>query len=274
MSFSTEENKGHMHIQHLNSCVYELTVDKEGNTKHLFKQHNNAIPVIGVVIERRHDTTFNELRAEILEKFQNHARESVKVMPAYPLNETNLDSKGDFTLIYGWLVEYRKNDPNQPIAVPVDDQEGYDAAMRAALMPYLVSVPFMLAFVETENFMFDVSLSHIPSGAITEVEDVEQVADETGDAFPVGLDPSHPFLSPEDTKYLRDIGHRINKFVFENPKVSEEEFSMTLHTIVGEVTGYTGAALTDFIGRMNTLQAMFDKQNHQHGDSCDCHKQA
>ena len=57
MSFSTEENKGHMRIQHLNSCVYELTVDKEGNTKHLFKQHNNAIPVIGVVIERRHGRT-------------------------------------------------------------------------------------------------------------------------------------------------------------------------------------------------------------------------
>lgn len=257
----TRDNKTGMKIQHLNSCVYELTVDKEGNTKHLFKQHNNAIPALGVVIERRHNTTFNELKTELLQKFENSGREPLKCMSAYPLTEDMFDTSGNFTLVFGWTIEYRKNDPTQPIAVPVDDQQGYEAAMRAALMPYPVSVPFMLAFMETDSLMFDVSLSHIPSGAITEVNDIEQVADEFGEGLPLGLDPSHPFLSPEDTKYLRDIGHKVNEFIFNNPKVSETEFASTLNTIVAEVTGYTGAALTDFIGRMNTLQTMFNQQN-------------
>lgn len=242
-------------VQHLNSCVYELAVNEEGETKHLFKQHNNVIPVIGVVIERRVDATFHELQQQILEKFKDVV-EPVKCMPAYPITDADLDTKANFTLIYGWMVEYRKHDPNQPIAVPVDDPEGHDRAMRAALMPYPVSVPFMLAFMETPKYMFDITLSHVPADAVVKTTDLASVeVDEDISQIAVGVKPEDTIFTPEETGYLRDISHRAREYFYEHPNATTAELDAKFARIAEEITGYDDDNLAVFLSKLQRTAA-------------------
>jgi hypothetical protein len=49
-------------LQHLNICVYELAIDKDGENHSLMKQINNAIPVASVNIRRCMDISYNDLK--------------------------------------------------------------------------------------------------------------------------------------------------------------------------------------------------------------------
>lgn len=237
-------------VQHLNSCVYELAMNAEGETKHLFKQHNNVIPVIGTVIERRHNVSFNELKEQVQKKFES-VEEPLKCMAAYPLTEEDYDTKGNITLVYGWMVEYRRHDPNQPIAVPVDDPEGHERALKAALTPYPVSVPFMLAFMETGKYMFDLTLSHVPDGAVIkaanfdEIENAEEISQ-----IDAGVSLSEEIFTPEEDGFLRDISHKTREYAFEHPNSSTEELDAKFVEYAKEITGYGETELEAFLSKL------------------------
>lgn len=239
-----------MAIQHVNSCVYELMVDQKGETRHLFKQVNNAIPVTKVSIERHTGVSFNEL-AKLSEP--EMSSEPKKCFYAYPMTEKDKDTKGNFTVVSGIMLETRKRDPSEPIAVSADDAEARSKALAAALTPYVVEVPFMLAFWETDKLMFDITLSHIPKTAISEVTSAAD-ADVPDDftTAPVGMDPSHPLLAPIDMAYWKDIRYKVQEYMMQHPDTIEETLcNLVLPEIVKKVTGFDDGGAQSFIERVN-----------------------
>jgi hypothetical protein len=162
------------------------------------------------------------------------------------------------------MQEMRKKDPTQPIVVPVGDPEGHEAAMRAALMAYPVAVPFVLVFMETGRYMFDITLSHIPQSAITEVPNVNEAEESLPSSLDIGVEPQ-TILPPEDMALMRDISHYVREYLHEHPDCAEESFNMALLDIVMKVSGKNKEDAEALITRMNAAQAKIDQAN---GHTC------
>ena len=150
---------------HLNSSVYELMEGKDGDTKPLFKQNNNPLLVKGIVIERRIKESCNQVFKSIEDLFE--FPDNLKKMALYPIEYMDADdTQQNYTVAYGWMIEYEKADPSKPVSVMHPTPENMQAAMEAALTPQPKVVPFVLAIPETDRYMFSLSLEHVPSGAI------------------------------------------------------------------------------------------------------------
>lgn len=253
-------------VQHFNSCVYELSRNEKGETTPLMKQQNNAIPVLGIIIERRSEETFNQFKQEMFEKF-HASKEPLKVFHMFPLKEEDFDTVNNFTVAFGWMVETRKHDPKQPIAVPAGDLEAQHQARIAALTPYQVVVPFAIAFVESDRFMFDLSVSHIPMGAITDYSSESVPATDMEDQLPIGLDPSQPFMSPDDmakTGVVRfHLEQQIHEAASANNGVLPETFSVNDEKLAKDAGFESVEELHNFTQRTMPVLNMFQEACEQ-----------
>ena len=206
-----------MHHQYLNSRVYQtiITDDKKQAGAHV-RQINNTMTVIGTVTAREHDKSFNELKA-MFEDYYKDNDQGVKIMVCYPYKEEMQDTKMDYTFVHGYMVEWKKHDPNEPYIVPGDaTDEEKEALLRERLMPYPVVRPFALLFPETPQYMFDVNLSYVPETAIVYLDKEHDINTELGELAKaeemeksvtpnILLDPSL-HLTPEDReKFMQKV---------------------------------------------------------------------
>ena len=195
-------------LLHLNTSVYELAEDADGNTHPLMKQVNNTIPVTQVFCQRKVDVTYNEL-VEAYKKFtEGDGVKEHKTFWLYPLKETQLDERMNFTIVHGIMMDVRKNDPMDlpMVSIPVNaTKEEETAAKLKQLRPYSVPVGFMMAIPETKKLMFDVSLSHIPPEAVSQYVPGQPAQNDDIDMaeeLPFGLDPNEPYVSHEDMEKI------------------------------------------------------------------------
>lgn len=215
-------------LQHLNICVYELAIDKNGENHSLMKQINNAIPVADVTVRRCMDISYNELQKSFLSRQTGEAPDTAgfkfplqepKTFWMYPFKEEDADEKINWTIVEGIMVENRKRSDEQMIArVAPDATPEQEYEVKCALLKkYQVYVPFMIAVPETKKFMFDVSLSHIPPEAVSEYKEPVPGQDPIDgvDSLPIGLDPTKPFVSPEDMKKMNNFRGAIEAQIAE-----------------------------------------------------------
>lgn len=162
---------------HLNSSVYELMEGKDGDTKPLFKQENNTLLVKGICIERRINESCEEIWESIEQLF--NCPPDMKKMALYPIEYMNKEAKGNYTVAYGWLVDYEKADPNKPISVMTPTPEKIEEVRADALTAKPVVHPFVLAIPETDRYMFSLSLDHVPAEAVVPYVEGAENADES-----------------------------------------------------------------------------------------------
>lgn len=192
---------------HLNSSVYELMENAEKTgTQPLFKQVNNPLLVKGVVIERRIGESWNEVEEEICNHFEV-TPDQINAFGIYPMDQIGKDDKINLTLAYGHMVKFTQPDPKTPVAVPVGDPEAEEKAIKDALTPKPYVEPFFMIVPETDEYMFSLSLDHVPASAITAYQE-GKVPTEIPEGsplpnIPMGVDMSQAYISPEDqAKYL------------------------------------------------------------------------
>jgi len=216
-------------LQHLNICVYEIAIDKDGENHSLMKQVNNAIPVAAVSIRRCMDISYNDLKTLFLAKQVNKVADTAgfnfplelpKTFWMYPFKEEEADEKINWTVVEGVMVENRKRDEDQMFAsVKPDATPEQEYALKCELLKkYQVYVPFMIAVPETKKYMFDVSLSHIPPEAVSEYTEPvpgQPMMEEEVDSLPLGLDPTKPFVSPDDMKKMNNFRNAIETQIAE-----------------------------------------------------------
>lgn len=170
-----------MHYQYLNSRVYQtiVTDDRKEAGAHI-RQVNNTMTVIGTITAREHEKSFNELKA-MFEDYYKDSDRPVKVMACYPYKEELQDTKMDYTFVHGYMVEWKKHDPNEPYIVPGDaTDEEKEALLKERLMPYPVISPFALLFPETPQLMFDIILSYTPETGIIYLDKEHDINTELG----------------------------------------------------------------------------------------------
>ena len=178
-----------INILYLNSCVYEVTKDIGTDQTHsLVKQDNNVIPMIDIYIDRKRDVSYNEIVEMYAVALQQDHAEKVKCSFAYPVmpNEVvnaskfqkGLDVKMDWTIVSGVSIEQRFRDPTKPVMMKGDATvEERTQAIEDALTPTEVEVPILIAFPETERYMFDIRISHCPPTAVTEYDSTKKEVD-------------------------------------------------------------------------------------------------
>ena len=113
---------------HLNTSVYELVETKDGESQALFKQRNNPILVKGLMVERRIDSSWEDVENELTEMFKTE----MLGFGMYPMEKFSRGQKMNMTVAYGWMVEYERPDPDKPISVMLNDGEDDVAAIDKA----------------------------------------------------------------------------------------------------------------------------------------------
>lgn len=184
-------------LLHFNSCVYELVITEgEDTPKALFKQMNNALLMRDISIKRS-KCSFKSFKEEIMSTKAKCAGET-KVFALFPYEEQNAELEQDVVLVTGVMMEEYRRDPHQPIQVTGTDAEMHQQRLDA-LKPYY-KYHFIGVYVPvTSNYMFDLTVSNVPQTAIKHVKQSELAPrQEDPECMPIGLDPSAPFISPED----------------------------------------------------------------------------
>lgn len=215
-------------IQYINSRVYEITLDEAtGKTNSLFKQINTAIPVVGYQMYRRYDVCFNDLVKEMEEAYKD-ASEPLWVMRGFPLMDQPVGISADmddrpivtpdqitnYTVITGWCVETRRQDPHIPVIVKGDTSpEAISRARAEALTPYSVTRPFLLAFPESQRYMFEIRVSHVAEGAVTRWDSSKHEVAPDSDLEAMSLDPLAGTLSAEESKQRNQICEAIERVI-------------------------------------------------------------
>ena len=208
---------------HLNSCVYELQKDTEGNLHPLMKQVNNAILVDRISIRRFSSISFNDL-IKTLQDTKEYDIPAVltdneSLFWTHPMTKERMDEVMDFTVVWGIMEAATKEDPTKPIPVMGTDEEQHEARLRA-LLPKLSKKFFVLVVPETPEYMWDLAFSHVPSTAISHTKE-EGTFDDTVPAMPLGIDPTTPYLSDNDIAILEAISKEMKRqYLEENDSVS------------------------------------------------------
>ena len=260
---------GHLATLHLNSAIYRINLDEKQETHHVYYQRNNPIPVVGCIIERRVQTTYNALNKEMEEKFKD-TKEKYEGWCCWPFIKNSFrddfDTVSDFTIAYGWRVVERKKDPNEPVAVPVDDPEMAVKLRDQALMPYYVTVPFMIAYPETKDYFFTVSLDHIPMTAIRyydttkneRPEDPNETMEEG--MMPLGIDTSKPYMSKEDRERYNAIRLKIEEKLHAGSligmKMEDVAQNIDFNALAEEFGFESGETLKGFMNFAGSLLSM------------------
>jgi len=200
------------YIQHLNICIYEIAIDKDGENHHLMKQVNNPIPCVDVNTRRVQMTSFDTLKEDFLDRVQD--KDNAKAFKMYPDIGDTTDQPKNWTVVEGIMVEYRRLTEGEQIdtlmVTPNATKEEMEQAKMKAIAKHQFYIPFMIAVPETDKFMFDIAISHIAPKAITQYKEVsaEQIRNkenDTAESLPLGLDPRGQFISEEDLKKLNSI---------------------------------------------------------------------
>lgn len=254
---------------HLNSAIYRINLDEKQNTHHVYYQRNNPMPVLGCVLERRVKTTYNKLDAEMKERFKD-TKEPYEGWCCWPFIKNairdDFDTESNFTIAYGWRLVERKHDPKEPIAVPENDPQKAVELRDAALKPYYVSVPFMVAFPETKDYFFTVSLDHVPMTGIryfdtTKNERAEDPTETMEEGMmPLGIDTSKPFISKEDRdKYnavRRAIEEKLHAGSIIGMKMEDVAQNIDFEALAKEFGFESGATLKGFMSFAGGIMAM------------------
>ena len=194
------------------SCVYELPYDNAtGDTHPLYKQINTPMLVAGYHKYRRPHTTFKAILEEVSKLYGEGVE--LKQYHLYPLipnqpvkNPDTLDENDEFnyTVMYGYTLEERRNDPKEPILVRSD--EDATKAVEEALTPYYVLVPFVLAMPEDKRFMYNISFDYTPISAVNEYDSSKkETVPEPEEELPIQANSQGTFISPEDLVLHRKI---------------------------------------------------------------------
>ena len=165
-----------MSVISINTGVYEVSVDTAtGKTGKLMKQLNPPILCTSFAASRQMNVTYEQIVAKAKEIFAGET-EPLKEFRLYPLMLDQLVKDPDYvaetdavnyTVICGYALEERKDNPNKPIIAPTDE-EGRTKAVEEALKPKIVMVPFVLAAPEDPRYMFYISYDFTPPGAVRE----------------------------------------------------------------------------------------------------------
>lgn len=237
---SQTQSKDGLIVQYLNSRVYELMCDTAtGKTTCLYKQYNNALPVLGLVGERHYRTSYKQIVERFTDYFKT-TNEPVKFMRGYPLVDkpvgTSADDNerrtvdedwvGEYTIYFGWAIEERRDDPNKPIVVKGDTSpEAIDAARTKALTPYTVIVPFVFVLPVTNYFSWEIRQCHVPEGSVTYYDSTKQEQNpaDNDELAAMPLDPTAPIVSPEDRDHIQDICATIDRLLHDGKDPNDTE---------------------------------------------------
>lgn len=197
-------------VLHVNSCVYELMQDEKGETTHLTKQINNAIPVTVVSLHRYINVSAMQLENDYKEKYPD-----AKVMFTYPYQEDMKEEFHNWTVVSGTMITVVKADPYEPIVANKDlTPEQRSDLIKEALEPKHKFEHFMLCFPESDEYMFDITFSHVPAKAVKTYDSRKAGThnpDEEIEPIPAGIDPNTKFISPEDRKTYDRVRTYIEK---------------------------------------------------------------
>lgn len=200
---------------HLNSSVYELMERADGEgTEPLYKQINNPILVQGVALERRIQETSDDLEREMVDYFQM-TPDQINMYWLYPMEKIGRNQKINMTVAYGWMVEWIRPDPKKPVAIPSDNPKAAEEALKRALSPQPIVKPFFLVAPETDEYMFSISLDHVPATAITKYTETVPDPYLNGDVppLPMGVDMKQAYISGEDRVKFTAIQDTIKLFI-------------------------------------------------------------
>ena len=259
-----------MSVMSLNSAVYELTVDKAtGKTNHLFKQRNNTILCFGIHTYRRLKTTYTAIKEEVSKLYAGYP-EPLKEYHVYPLlvdqlvkNPDSVDENDvcNYTVVYGYCVEERHPDPSKPIVAP-NDPEGRQKAVEAALKPYYVQVPFLMAVPEDPRYMFYVSLDFTPQGAVTEWDSSIKQEDPflNKDDEKIQSDTSRAYISPEDLTLQAKIRAEMDKQITTSTTLTvdgklPDDFNFDFDKIATAVGMQSGDEVKQFLAKFQTYMS-------------------
>lgn len=234
----------HLSTMHLNVAVYEL-MQKEPDSKEtqpLYKQVNNPVLLKGFIAERRIGESYLDIESEMVKHFGIENHEKMRKYAAYPMEKLGVTRKINMMLIYGYMVDFTQPDPQKPVVVKMDEENASEKAIEEALTPKAEIYPFFMIVPETDNYMFDVSFSHVPVSAITGYSRIaSQEPTETSATPPISMGPgtSGMYISPEDHAKVEKIHtaykEAIKEFEEKYPgqKISDDVFQdlMGKHTL-------------------------------------------
>lgn len=205
---------GQQATMHLNSAVYEIAENEKGEMCPLHKQINNAVPVKAVVMTRFTDASYEDVIGACKRYMQSWTSDfrELTILNIFPAEQyRDRADKLNWTAAYGLMLHFEKADPTQPVPVMDPSPEGIAAARRRALTPTGRLVPFIMLCPETQDYMFSMSLDHVPTTAVHPYQKGQPLQMDDAEAFKGGIDPGMVFISPEDQERFKTINEEMNR---------------------------------------------------------------
>ena len=189
--------------QYLICNVYECTKDiHTGKVNYHMRQENNPIPVLDVTIYRNAvGEAPNTIVANYKDILEHNAGQKVEleVLSVFPLrpqfenwDDPKLWGDGRYTVVQGTMIKQVKRDPNKPVIVMQGQSKS--EAIKRALTPEEVAVPFIMLVPETSKYMYDLKICHTPVTAVEEWDsskkEVDPLLNNDDNQPPMAIDPT------------------------------------------------------------------------------------
>lgn len=223
---------------HINGCVYQLVVTPDGDTKHHMRQVNNPFLVKNPLLGSFTDKSVQEIKNILDQKHEYEKDYHLCFM--YPVDVYHPDVKYNFLCLSGTTLKGVMPDREQVVMRPAEKmtEDEAKAFWEAVLTPKFHEVPFELLVPVTNDYMFDLSISHVPGSAIIQLKEGEtrehRLTEEDLPDLLNGMPGFHAVRDPKAAKIGQEVQRQSQQWVAEGKNI--EDFKVNFDVMAEQLS--------------------------------------